>query len=202
MIKLVIQNALVASGVVLFFLLLRSKANRPPTRDPQTGELVLQLSTVLVWTMGLISVGGPLAMAALSFVIPFQHESQVFIPIGLGLFFLVLGGLLWLWASRRRTRVGERGLTSEYVFAQPRFLPWDEIDRISFSNGQELWLYGTSRKKAMLHVWFVGVKEAVPLLREHLPRKVIEKQKAVLDKFAMATGVEGISGGAGAQRPM
>ena len=37
----------------------------------------------------LIGAGGPIAMGFLSLVIPFQNERQVFVPIGLGAFFLL-----------------------------------------------------------------------------------------------------------------
>jgi Bacterial PH domain len=186
--ELVLKGALLAGGLAVFFVLLRAGANRPAKRDPETGELVLQNSSVLVWSMGIIAVAGPVLMAVLSFVIPFQNTAQVFVPIGLGAFFLLLGGLMCLWAIRRRTRVGERGLTSEYVFARPRFLPWEEVVKVSFANGQEFWVHGSGRQKAMLHVWFVGVKEAVPLLRQHLPEEVRRKYDATLATFAAAVG--------------
>jgi hypothetical protein len=185
--ELILKNALVVAGVLVFFAVLRGAARRPPQRDPRTGELVLQCSPVLAWSMGAIAVGGPLSMAVLSFVIPFRNPREVWAPVGLGLFFLLLGGVMCLWAMRRRTRVGERGLTSEYVFARSRFLPWEEVERISFSSGQELWAHGRGQK-AMLHVWFVGIREAVPLLEEHLPRAVRTKDAATLERFAATVG--------------
>jgi hypothetical protein len=187
---LVLKNAIIVAGVLAFFALLRAGANRPAKREAKTGEIVLQCGPVLVWTMGCIAVGGPVLMGVLSFIIPFKNEVQVFVPIVLGAFFLLLGGLLCLWVLRRRTRVSERGLTSEYLLAAPRFLPWGEVTKIDFANGQELWVRGPGRQKAMLHVWFSGVKEVVPLLRAHLPEPVREKHQAVLDRFAGAVGAE------------
>jgi hypothetical protein len=184
----VVPSALIVACVMLFFLLLRSAAGRPPKRDPQTGDLVLQCSPVLVWTMGVLAVGGPLAMAVLSFVIPFRNEREVFAPVGIGAFFLLLGGGMCLWAVRRRTRVGEHGLTSEYVFLAKRFLPWEDVERLSFDSGMEFWVHGPKRHKAMLHVWFTGVHEAVPLLDEHLPEKARDKYAGTLLQFAAKVG--------------
>ncbi|MFO0878896.1 MAG: PH domain-containing protein [Gemmataceae bacterium] len=184
----VVANALVMGGVVAFFALLRSQASRPVLRDPQTGELVLQCSSVLVWSMGSIAIGGPVAMGLLSLIIPFEHPGQVFVPIGLGAFFFLLGGVMCLWAARRRTRVSDDGLTSEYLFVGPRFLPWEEVEKISFSSGQEFWVHGPKRSRAMLHVWFVGIAEAVPLLRKYLPAEVRARDAAVLERFATAVG--------------
>ncbi len=181
-------SGLSVAGVLLFMALVRAGANRPAKRDATTGDLVLQCGPILVWAMGLIAVGGPLGMAVLSFVIPFKHETQVFIPIGMGAFFLLLGGLMCLWALKRRTRLGERGLTSEYMFARPRFLPWDEVTKVHFASGQEFWVMGRGGQKAMLHVWFTGVKDAVPLLRAHLPEAVQQANKAAIDRFSAAVG--------------
>jgi hypothetical protein len=185
---LILKNALVVGGVLLFFALLRTGANRPARRDPTTGELVLQFGKGLTWSMGAIAVGGPLLMAVLSFIMPFENTAQVFVPLVLGAFFLLLGGLLCLWALRRRTRIGERGLMSEYVFAKPRFLPWTDVVKVSFAGGQEFWVQGAGRQKAMLHVWFAGVKEAVPLLRQYLPDAVRQKDESSLANFAAMTG--------------
>jgi hypothetical protein len=186
--ELVLKNALIVAGVLVFFALLRLGANRPARRDPGTGELVLQCGSGLVWSMGLIAVAGPLFMGVLSFIIPFRNTAQVFVPFALGGFFLLLGGLMCLWALRRRTRVGQRGLTSEYMFAKPRFLLWAEVEWVSFSSGQEFWVHGSGRQKAMLHVWFVGVRDAVPLLRQHLPEAVRQKYASTLETFAVAVG--------------
>lgn len=181
-------SGLVVAVVVVFIGLLRAGAQRPAKRDANTGDLVLQCGPVLAWVMGTIAVGGPLCMGLLSLVIPFEHRTQVFVPLALGAFFLLLGGMMCLWALKRRTRLGERGLTSEYVFSGPRFLPWNEVKKIDFASGQELWIRGAAGQKAMLHLWFIGSKEAVPLLRAHLPEEVQQKYKAVLERFAGTVG--------------
>lgn len=183
MTEMILKNALIVGGVLVLFTLLRMGANRPANRDPATGDLILQCGPVLAWIMGTIAVGGPIGMGILSFIIPFQNQVQVFVPFVLGAFFLLLGGLMCLWALRRRTRVGERGLTSEYTFAQPKFLAWNEIERVDFSNGQEFYLIDGKRRSAMLHVWFVGVKEAIPLIRKHLPASVQEQYGSTIDHF-------------------
>src|SRR5262245_9675105 len=103
--ELVLKNGLVVAGVLVFFALLAAGANRPPRRDPASGARVLQRGGGLVWSVAIIGVGWPLLMAVLSFIIPFKNTAQVFVPFGLGAFFLLLRGLLCLWAMRRRTRV-------------------------------------------------------------------------------------------------
>src|SRR5262249_8932982 len=136
------------------------------------------------WTMGAIAVLGPLAMLILSFVIPFRNEREVYVPIVMGLFFGLLGGTLYLYLSRRRTRVSRTGLTSEYVFRGPAHMAWEEVEKIKFSlNQQELFLYDRHGRKARLHVWLVGVKEAAPLLRECLPEAVQRDNQKPLESF-------------------
>ena len=183
-----VGGAVVAISVVLFFVILRSAAARPGRRDPETGELILQCSPILVWTMAAIAVGMPLVLGALCFVIPFKTPEQVYIPVVMGLCFLLLGGGLWLWSSRRRTRVGPRGLTSEYALFGPQFLPWDQVTKVDFASGQEFWVRAKDGRKAMFWIFFEGVAEAVPLLREHLPEEVLRKHGETLETFASRVG--------------
>jgi hypothetical protein len=186
----ILKSALLAGSVAGFFLLLRAGSRRPAVRDASTGDLVLQCSGFLAWSMGLIAVGGPFFVGLVSFIIPFRTENDVFAMIGIGAFFLFLGGMMCAWAMMRRTRIGEQGLTSEYVFAQSQYLPWGEVTSVSFESGQEFWVHGIRGQKAMLYIWFVGVKEAVPLLREHLPETVLWNCKEIIDRFALRTGAD------------
>jgi hypothetical protein len=173
----------------IFFMLVRVSARAPALRDPQTGELVLRFPTFLIWTMGAIAVLGPLALVILSFIIPFSDESQVLVPIVLGLFFGLLGGGMFLYLWRRRTRVSKSGLTSEYVFSRPAHMAWEEVEKIKFSlNQQELFLYDGRGRKAQLHVWLVGVKEAAPLLRECLPEAMRREHEKPLTSFYKVVG--------------
>lgn len=137
-------SGLVAVGVLLVLGLLRTAANRPTQRDILSGDLVLQPSSMLVWTMGIIAVGAPVAIAVLQFIYPVKNEREGFAVIGMVAFFLLVGGLVWFWAIRRRTRLNVRGLTSEYMLASPRFLAWEDVTKVSFSNGQEFAGKGSS----------------------------------------------------------
>jgi hypothetical protein len=179
-----LQAAIMVYVMFAFFDLVRKSANAPALRDPQTGELILRFPKFLIWTMGLIAVLGPLGMVVLSFVIPFQNEQQVYVPIVMGLFFALLGGLMYLVLSRYRTRVSRTGLTSEHFFRGPAHLTWQDVEKIKFSsNHQELFLYDRQGKRARLHVWLVGVKEAAPLLRECLPEAVRRENEQPLASF-------------------
>ncbi|MFO0967370.1 MAG: hypothetical protein U0793_17565 [Gemmataceae bacterium] len=70
-----LEGALLVLAIGGFFALIQHRARRPPLRDPETGELVLQFAGFLVWTMALIAVLGPVLMIALSFVVPFKNEA-------------------------------------------------------------------------------------------------------------------------------
>lgn len=184
-----LSSGLVVVGVLLFFSILRAGVKRPARCDPVTGDLVLQCGSILVWSMGIIAVAGPLSMAILSFVIPFKNQREVLIPIGIGAFFLILGGVICFWVIRRRTRISARGLMSEYMLASPRFVPWEKVTKVSFSDGQEFWIHASDGSKAMLHVLlFIGVREVVPYLTTHLPKEVQREYKEVIDRFIKATG--------------
>ncbi len=183
-----VQGGVVALVVVSLFALLRAGAGRPATHDPATNELVLQLPSGLARLMGAIAIVGPIAMVVLSFFLPFKNPGEVYVPIAIGAFFLLLSGPLCLWMMRRRTRLGEKGITSEYLFSKPRFLAWADVARVRFVNNQELYLHSGDRHKALLHVWFVGVKEVVPLLRQYLPARVQDLHEEELNKFAEVVG--------------
>ena len=62
------------------------------------------------------------------------------------------------------------------------------MTRVTFASGQEFWICGGRGEKAMLHVWFIGVRGAVPLLRAHLPSEVRAKCRATLERFAESVG--------------
>lgn len=181
-------NIIVVMGILAFFLLLRSAASRPAFRDPVSGDLVLQCSPILGWTMGAIAVGGPIGMGILSLIIPFAYPEQAFVPVGIGAFFLLLGGGMCLWAVCRRTRISRDGLLSEYALFKPQFLPWNEVEKVDFASGQEFWVRGKGGKKAMLFVWFVGIAEVVPLLRQYLPKTVELKYRSTIENFAARVG--------------
>jgi hypothetical protein len=183
------QYSLVIIPVLVLLLLIRAQAKRPARRDLETGELVLRWSGLLVWTSGGCAIAMPLLMAVVSFLIPLPG-AQVFAPIAIGGVPLLAGGVMCLYFIRRCTRLGAQGITSEYLFARRRFLPWNDVVGVRFKNGQEFWLHGPGRQKALLHVWFVGVKEAVPWLRQYLPDAVRQDANNILlvEKFATATG--------------
>src|SRR5262245_13285393 len=184
MITTAIQTAILVAVITAFFNMVRASARRPAVRDPNTGEVVLQFHMFLVWIMAGIAILAPLGLVVLSFIIPFQNERQVYVPIVLGLFFFLLGGWLYLYLARRRTRLSKAGLTSEYVFSRPAQMSWEEVERIKFSlNQQELFLYDAQGRTARLHVWHVGIKEAAPLLRECLPQTVQRSHQEPLAKF-------------------
>jgi hypothetical protein len=186
-----LSGGLAAAGVVLFLAILRSISNRPAKRDATTGDLVLQSSSVLVWTMGIIAVVAPVGLAILSAIFPFKNEREVFIPIVMGGFFLLVGGLTCFWAIRRRTRINERGMTSEYMLAKPQFLSWNEVASVSFANGQEFWVRGANGNKALVHVMlFTGVKDAAPFVVAHLPERVRAECHKTIDRFIRATGAQ------------
>jgi len=136
-----------------------------------------------------IAVLGSIGAGVMGFVLPPTNETQLIAVIAFGGFFLLLGGLMCFWALRRRTRISEKGLTSEYMFSGPRFLAWEDVEKLSFASGQEFWVKGAKRK-AMLHVWYVGLRDAVPLLREHLPEAVRKKYASTIDTLAARVGAE------------
>jgi hypothetical protein len=184
-----LQAAIMVFALFFFFGLVRWSARAPAMHDPQTGELVLQFSKFLVWTVGAIAVLGPLAMVVLSFIVPFENEQQIFVPIVMGLFFGLFGGAMYLYLSRRRTRLSTTGLTMEYVFRGPAHMAWEDVEKIKFAlNKQELFIYDRGGRRAQLHVWLVGVKEAAPLLRERLPEAVQRDHQQHLERFYRVVG--------------
>ena len=184
-----IRAGLVVGGVLLFFGLLRAGANRPAKIDPATGDHILQCSPILVWVMGVLAVSAPIAMAVMSLIFPFKNETEKLVPIAIGAFFLLLAGPLSIGALKRRTRLNDCGLASEYMIGRPQLLPWGQVERLVLSGGQELWLHGSNGQKALLHAWFTGVKDALPIVRSRLPDSVVEKYKSVIDRFGQLLGM-------------
>jgi hypothetical protein len=177
-------------GVALhfFFATLRKRARLRAKRDEITGDIILRCSNIVPWTMGAVAVVGTSGMLALSFLVPFPNAAAgIFIFLGIGAFFLLGGGGMCLWSIRRQTRIGVEGVTSEYVFASPQFFPWEEVTKVRFSGG-EFWIHGPGRKKAFFHViMFTGVRDAVPLVIEHLPQHVQTEYRKAIKGLIRAT---------------
>lgn len=196
----ILPQLLAGAGVVVLFALLRAAARRPAKVDPATGELVLRSSGLLTWTMVGVALAPSLLLGVVAVAVPsteaVRQRAAPFI-FGIGGLFLLAGGSCALWAARRATRVGPAGLTSEYVFAGPRVLPWAEVTRVTYRGGLECWVHGSGGRKALLHLWYVGVQAAVPLLWEHLPGPVQDECRAALGRFVNAAG--GPTGGAARQ---
>jgi hypothetical protein len=180
LIRELITGLAVGLGLHFYFAILRKRSRLHAKRDEITGDIILRCSSVVVWTMGAVAVVGGGGMLALAILIPPPNPGGIFIPLGIGAFFLLVGGGTCLLAIWRQTRIGVEGVTSEYMFSSPQFFPWEEVTKVRFFNG-EFSIHGPGRKKAPFHViLFTGVREAVPLIIEHLPKRVqAEGQKAI-----------------------
>src|SRR5688572_3134089 len=97
---LLFQYSLIIIPVVVLLLLVRAQAKRPARRDPETGELVLRWSSIMVWTAGVCAVVMPVLMAVVSFMNP-ALGTQVLAPIIIGGIPLLAGGMLCLYFIRR-----------------------------------------------------------------------------------------------------
>ena len=161
-----LSGGLAAAGVVLFLAILRSLSNRPAKRDAATGDLVLQSSSVLVWTMGIIAVGAPVGLAILSVIFPFKNQREVFIPIVMGGFSRRRRADFAFGRSRCRTRCGASeprpDLRNTMLAKTTISFVEDDVASVSFANGQEFWVRGANGDKAALvHVMlFTGVQDA------------------------------------------
>lgn len=185
------NSAIAPLGVILLFAILRSRAGRPAKRDHATGDVVLQYSRIVVWTTGLSAVIGSVGMVILPFVLPPKNVGEALIALGIGAFFLLVGGGMCIWTARRRVCVGVRGVQAEYPFTQPRFLPWEEVTRVRYLNG-EFWVYGRGRAKVLVpaNFFFVGVGEAVPLILTHLPDQVQRECRVAIRRLIKVSGVD------------
>jgi hypothetical protein len=163
--------------------LIRAAAARPARRDPTTGDLILRHNNVVTWMAGIFAIGLLLLLAVMTFVKPPTTDAQVLGVIGPGACLLLFFGWGCLYGLRRRTRIGERGLTSEYLFAKPKFLPWEDVVKVSM-RGHEFWVHRSDGRRALLHARFIGVKGAVPLLEKYLSDAVKQKYKRTLARFA------------------
>jgi len=184
MLKTVLQISILILAIVEFAELRRRIAKRPPLHDTESGELVLQCSVGLLSAIAAGTVFGPIAVELLALILPNRGPGDAYMAFGMGLFPCVLGGGLCVYCLRRRTRVSERGITSEYVFARPWHMTWEEVVRVKFSGPDQLFLYDQYGKRAWLYLLFVGIDEVIPLLHERLSATVQEKDRKALERFA------------------
>ena len=77
-------------------------------------------------------------------------------------------------------------MISEYDSPVPLSWPWEEFRRLKLASGRELFLYDGRGRKASLSILLVGVKEAIPLLRDCLPHAVQQDNQEALTRFFKA----------------
>lgn len=136
----------IAVAVVLTYLtaaILRSK----PVIDPATGARVFRYARGSK-ALALISLILPGFMGAGAFILYREGESDYWVWFIIGLIFAALSGGALLECFVARLVVTGEGIKSVSPWRGKRFLRWDEIESIRYSNSSQTYVItGTSRKK-------------------------------------------------------
>jgi hypothetical protein len=181
-------GGLIGLVVAILFMLLVQGAKRPVARDPTSGELVLRFNPILTAIMAVIGAVGPVGMVALSFVVKFKTPNERYIPVGIGLFFLLLGGGLAAYFYKTVVRVNHEGLVANGLFGLSRAISWQEVVRARFGTDMTFSLITAAKKKVQVHFFMKGMSEFSKMIEEYLPDEAKEASHADLEKLRVMFG--------------
>lgn len=174
--------------VAILFTLVLQSSKRPVVRDPTSGELVLRFNPILTVIMAVIGAVGPLGMVALSFVVTFKTPNERYIPVGIGLFFLLLGGGLAVYFYKTVVRVNHHGLVATGVFGSSRAISWLEVVRVRFGTDMTFSLITAAKKKVQVHFFMKGMTEFTKMIDAYLPEEAKRASPNDLDKLRAMFG--------------
>jgi len=123
--------------------------------------------------------GIPLAITALVISMPPKNRGDVLAVIGLYGMFAVLGGPLLWEASRFAIGVSKAGLDCRSPWRTSRFVPWNEVERLSFSSINS-WFIIRAIDGWKFRVSFLvpGLSEFLARCEQHLSVASLSKAKA------------------------
>ncbi|MDP6543752.1 MAG: DUF2695 domain-containing protein [Phycisphaerae bacterium] len=192
MMELIWKIALIVLPIVLFLVLLRMLAKQRAMRDATTDELVLHFRPGAIWLSGIMGIALPLSASVLLCIFPAANNRAEYVWIMLAGLPLLVFGPFSLHFAYEQLGICARGVTWKHVFGKTLFLPWEDIVKVRFVRNfrgmpQTFWFFAGDRRKGELPMVFRGVKDAVPLLLEHLPIPVQQKHAADLAELAAVT---------------
>ena len=152
------------------YLILASLVLWPkPSIDPASGTEILQHSWLMRGVVLLFSVI-PVALVILAFVTQAKGDDVYAILALLGLSTLLVG-LMLLENFRTRLIISATGIEQESPWRGRRFLRWDEIVEVRFSQ-MNCWfiLLGPDGRKIRASTFLQGISALVRAFRLHLPK--------------------------------
>ena len=170
-------GGLIGVVVAVLFMLVLQSAKRPVARDP-----------ILTAIMAVIGVAGPLGMIALSFVVTFKTPNERYIPIGIGLFFFLLGGGMAAYLYKTLVRVNQEGLVAEGLFGSPRAISWQEVVRVRYGTDMTLSLMTATKKKVQVHFFMNGISDFAKMIEAFLPEEARKASRNDLEKLRTTLG--------------
>jgi hypothetical protein len=178
-----VNGALIGVAVALFLGGLATLAKRPPKLDPKSRTIVLEHSWLLKG-LGLVAgLGMPLLVLVLVLVIGFKKPSDALAAGGLLLFFGLLGGWLLLESMGVRVLLSEEGIEGRSPWRGTRFIPWDEVKEVKFSQAMSWFVVvGRRRDKVRVSMLLVGTQYFVEAVKEYLDPERYEKAESGFDK--------------------
>src|SRR5205085_3092438 len=111
-----------------------------PTIDPETGDMIFRHSAIFRWFAIVTSFGIPLAITILLLFNPPKNDRDVYAVFGLYIGFALLT-LPLLWEAVRFMLVlSSEGITCQSPWRGTRFIPWNEVEEISYRSTHSLFL--------------------------------------------------------------
>jgi hypothetical protein len=170
----------IALAVVGFLSLLAWAAHRGrPRIDPHTGALLFRHSIVLRGFAFFSAFVIPLGITVLVFFKPPKDEGDVWAILGLyGLFGVLSAPLLWE-ATRFSLVVSPDGLDCRSPWRPRRFVPWDEVVGLSYSQINSWFVLRTADGWKFRVLGLVpGLSQFLEQVERHLPAWALREARA------------------------
>ena len=161
-------SAIVIVAVFSFLFFVMAGAKRPAKRDPSTGHLVLEYHPAIRILAFVTGAGMSVLIVVLVFVMPFKNPEDPYVAGALFLFFVLLGGSLYL-ESMVRVELCDDEISAWSPWRGSRSLRWDDIAEVTFSPSAQ-WFTVVSRSgvKIRVHTMMRGIREFCQTVRQRV----------------------------------
>lgn len=172
-------SSISAIATVTFLGLLLWTAQRgKPTVDPKTGVLLFRHSILFRGFALFAAFGIPLGITILVIFMPPEKEGDTEIILGLYAFFAFLSAPL-LWESMRFALfISPKGLDCRSPWRRKRFLPWNEVNALSYSVLNSWFVIRASDNwKFRVSILVPGLSKFLAQCEQHLPTTALAGAK-------------------------
>jgi hypothetical protein len=173
-----ISSAFIVAGVLSALLFLYSAAAKPAKRDPKSDIIILQYPSAFRILSLVLGLGMSLLLIVLMIIAPFKEPQDPYIAGGMLLFFLILGGCLFL-ESKSRVELDQNGVSASSTWRQRRTIRWDDVAEVRFSAGSQYFaIISGQGEKIRIHTMMRGLREFCQTVSERVSAEKLKRAAA------------------------